>query len=472
MRRNSIAANPVLIGAATTLVVIVAVFLAYNANSGLPFVPTYDLNVQVPNAANLTPGNEVRIGGTRVGVIDKIDVATKKNGQDYAILHTKLETSVKPLPEDSTVLIRPRSSLGLKYLQIAKGTGTEGFPDGGTIPLRQARPEPVEFDQFVSMFSAPTRVASRVNLTEFGNAFSGRGQDLNRAIEDAPTLVRNLIPVMANLADRRTRLGELFQALGQTAAEVAPVASEQASLFVNLDTTFGAIAKVAEPYVQDSITYGVPAQEAAIATFPEQRVFLANSATLFEKLIPGVEALRQAAPNLSKAVVIGTPQLQRSVKFNQALIPTFEAIQTFSEDPLTNLGVLDLTSALNELNPTLSYFTPSQTVCQYPSLLLRNGADLLSDTTSVGTAQRFEVISAPVGPNSESGPSTAPANGGGTVPKEIEANFLHSNTYPHTAAPGQPHECEAGREVYKKGTQVIGNPPGNQGTEIYVEKTQ
>jgi hypothetical protein len=42
-RRNSIAANPVLIGAATTLVVIVAVFLAYNANNGLPFVPTYAL---------------------------------------------------------------------------------------------------------------------------------------------------------------------------------------------------------------------------------------------------------------------------------------------------------------------------------------------------------------------------------------------------------------------------------------------
>ena len=40
---SSIAANPVLIGAATTLVVIVGVFLAYNANNGLPFVPTYDL---------------------------------------------------------------------------------------------------------------------------------------------------------------------------------------------------------------------------------------------------------------------------------------------------------------------------------------------------------------------------------------------------------------------------------------------
>jgi len=70
MRRRgsaSIAANPVLIGAATTLVVIVAVFLAYNANSGLPFVPTYELKTRVPNAANLVKGNDVRVGGTRVG---------------------------------------------------------------------------------------------------------------------------------------------------------------------------------------------------------------------------------------------------------------------------------------------------------------------------------------------------------------------------------------------------------------------
>ena len=41
-----------LIGAATVLVVIVAVFLAYNANNGLPFVPTYQIRVEVPNAPN------------------------------------------------------------------------------------------------------------------------------------------------------------------------------------------------------------------------------------------------------------------------------------------------------------------------------------------------------------------------------------------------------------------------------------
>ena len=63
---NSIVANPVLVGAVTTLVVVVAVFLAYNANSGLPFVPTTELKFQVSSGANLLPGNDVREGGTMV----------------------------------------------------------------------------------------------------------------------------------------------------------------------------------------------------------------------------------------------------------------------------------------------------------------------------------------------------------------------------------------------------------------------
>src|SRR5436190_21874564 len=119
MRRRgsaSIAANPVLIGAATTLVVIVAVFLAYNANNGLPFVPTYSLKVDVPSAANLVKGNEVRVGGTRVGIVDEITPVRNRDGSVTARLGLKLQTTVKPLPDDSTVLVRPRSALGLKYV--------------------------------------------------------------------------------------------------------------------------------------------------------------------------------------------------------------------------------------------------------------------------------------------------------------------------------------------------------------------
>ena len=62
----------------TVLCAVVAVFLSYNANNGLPFVPTYDVTVQVPDAAGLVRGNEVRIGGKRVGVIEEINASTRR----------------------------------------------------------------------------------------------------------------------------------------------------------------------------------------------------------------------------------------------------------------------------------------------------------------------------------------------------------------------------------------------------------
>src|SRR5947209_14777184 len=101
----SIFGSPVLVGSLTVLIVIVAVFLAYNANSGLPFVPTYEVKAQVPNAAGLVVGNDVRIGGTRVGAVTDIAPQAHRDGAVTALLTMKLETSIKPLPVDSTVLI-------------------------------------------------------------------------------------------------------------------------------------------------------------------------------------------------------------------------------------------------------------------------------------------------------------------------------------------------------------------------------
>ena len=467
---SSIAANPVLIGAATTLVTIVAVFLAYNANNGLPFVPIYELKADVPSANNLVKGNEVRIGGSRVGVVSEIKPRRHKDGSVTALLTMKLQTNVKPLPKDSTLIVRPRSALGLKYVEItlgrrktADGKQTPGFRDGDTVPLANAKPAPVEIDQVFNIFDEPTRQASQTNLLEFGNALAGRGASLNEAISVFPSLLENLYKVMRNLSAPETNLRNFFRSLGATAAEVAPVAEQQASLFVNLDTTFRALAEVARPFIQDSISEGPPTLDEAIRDFPFQRIFLANNEGLFRELRPGIRALRRAAPDLASALRVGTPTLIRSQILNRRLIPLFQALDRFANDPQVPLGVRELTQLANSLNPTVAFLTPAQTVCNYATLWFRNVSSLLSEGDANGTWQRFIVVVAPSGPNNEGGPSSAPANG------PSAENHVHANPYPNTASPGQTVECEAAREKYAAGQTVLTNPPGNQGTST--EKT-
>jgi virulence factor Mce-like protein len=461
----ALTASPVLVGAVTLLVTIVAVFLSYNANSGLPFVPTYDLKANLPNASQLVKGFEVRIGGARVGFISKIEPKKREDGSTYAQVTMKLDKEIEPIPADSTLLVRPRSAIGLKYIELTPGEGQAGLRAGSTIPVRQARPEVVELDDLFNMFDAKARVGSRNSLEGYGGGLAGRGRDINLALEQFVPLLENLEPVARNLSSPQTRLDRFFRSLGRAAEEVAPVAEEQASLFVNLDTSFTALASVARPYLQETISEGPISEEVAIRDFPLQRPFIRNNTALFRELRPGVAVLPSAAPVLADAFEIGTNVLPKTIPMNEDLADVFDTLADFSEDPTVQAGINQLTRLASSLKPTLNFIAPVQTTCNYATLLFRNAASLFSDGDSNGNWQRFIIVSAPTergtlvtGPNNESGPSDAPANGPTTE------NHLHFNPYPNTASPGQTRECEAGNERYAAGRTVLTNPPGNQGT--------
>ena len=300
-RGASVAGNPVLIGAATVLVVIVAVFLSYNANAGLPFVPTYQLKVEVPSAANLVQGNEVRIGGARVGAVDTITTRRLEDGRASRVIGMKLERAVDPLPKDSTMIVRPQSVLGLKYVEITRGSSDEGYQDGDTIPLSASKPAEVEFDEFVNTFDDDTRAAIQENLSGFGDAFAGRGASLNEAIGVLPALLRDLLPVARNLADpdtglallprarrrradRRARGRDAGRAVREPRHDVHRARRGGAAVHPGLDHRGAARARRGDPLVPHPAA--VPAQHRG--PVPELR--------------PGVRALRTAAPDLADAL--------------------------------------------------------------------------------------------------------------------------------------------------------------------------
>lgn len=453
--RGSIAGNPVLIGAATVLIVLVAVFLSYNANRGLPFVPTYKVKVEVPNAAQLVVGNDVKIGGSRIGAVTQIKPRTLDDGRVIAVLELTLDRDAGPLPSDSTVLIRSRSALGLKYVEVTRGRSDEPLAEGGTLRLAQAR-LPVELDEFLNMFDEDTRAASQANLEGFGTALAGRGQSINTAIGAFRPLLRDVIPVMRNLAAPETGLGTFVSELSDAAAIVAPAAETQASLFRNLDATMAALNEVARPYIQDAIERGKPALDAGIESLPRQRPFLRNSQALMRDLQPGARALGRAAPELSQALAAGIETLPETPPFNRRLDSLLQEVKAFADDPLVPRGLQHTTELVNSLRPTLDYVAPAQTVCNYATLFFRNIASLLSEGDRNGTWQRFIIVAPPAGPNNEGGPASGPADG------PTEANHLHTNPYPNTAAPGQPRECEAGNEPYLRGRTVTSNVPGTQ----------
>jgi ABC-type transporter Mla subunit MlaD len=457
---QGVASSPILVGAVTVLVVIVAVFLAYNANNGLPFVSTYNLRAKVPNADALVKGNEVRIGGVRVGIVKTVVPIQEADGRVAAELDLRLDKSAEPLPVDSTIMIRPKSALGLKYLQVTPGDSSKGFEAGDTIPLEAARPEPIDIDEFFDMFDEPTRKAIQRNQAGFGNALAGRGVSINEAFGSLRSLVVHAQPALATIIAPSSNFGGFWRALENLSATVAPVAEEQASMFVALDRTFAAFARVSRPYIQETISKSPPTLDAANADLPVLRPFLHSSEQFFAALKPGTKALAEKSPVIADALHAGVPVLNASPVLNNQLPPTAQALVDFQESSGVFNG-LDLLIDTNRLlKPSLRFIAPAQTSCNYVTLAFQNLANANSQGNEYGKWLNFISFEPPEGPNSESGPSSAPANGGGPGLK----NHLHFNPFPNTEAPGQRPGCEAGNEKYVSGQTVIGQAPELWGT--------
>src|SRR5688572_6216630 len=197
MRRGTrqLGASPVLIGAVTVMVAIVAVFISYSANNGLPFVPTYKLKAEMPNGAKLVKGNEVRAGGFRVGIVEDIKSARRTvDGKERAIavLDLRLDKKIEPLSVDSTLLVRPQSALGLKYVELIPGRSKKTYQDGGTIPLSRASANAPELEDVLSMFPPQTRDDARKSLEGFGSSIAGRGPAINTTIRELEPFTRFL----------------------------------------------------------------------------------------------------------------------------------------------------------------------------------------------------------------------------------------------------------------------------------------
>jgi|CZKG01.1.fsa_nt_gi virulence factor Mce-like protein len=465
-RRNSLAASPLLIGAVTTLIVLVAVFLSYNANNGLPFVPTYNIKVELPEGAGLQPSNQVRIAGTRVGAVSSLSIHQDPHtGRVSAIANLKLEKKFERLPADTKAIVQSVSAIGLKYLELEKGSSSRTIKAGQTIPVSQTT-EPVNIDELFNMFDKKTRTAIKQNTNNFGDGLAGRGLGLNNTIAELRPLVTHGVPVLHNLAQPSTGLRELFIALDRAASQTAAVTELNAAGWRDTDTFFKAFASVT-PSLEAATEGGPASLRQATHSLPYEAPFIEKATEFMHLLRPSAAALRTVAPPLGHAFAEGAVNLKAATALNSRLAESSQALQAFAENPVVSLGLEDLTQTLEVGNPLLAGIAPEQSVCNYLTLAFRNFASLESENVGVGTLARAGVVLAPNGPNNEGYPASAPANGPSPEHEAITdklipdtgKNHLHANPYPNVAGPGQPQVCEAGNETYVAGKAVIGNVP-------------
>ncbi len=475
-RTVSVAANPVLIGAVTTLVVAIAVFLAYNANAGLPFVPTYQFKVDVPDAARLVEGNDVREGGYRVGQVTKIEPVRKSDGDTGAELTVQLDNSAGPIPKDSGIEVRPRSALGLKYLELMRGSSPVELQEGATVTATQAAIPP-EFDDLFNVFDEKTRANIETNLEEFGGAFAGRGESINRALAAFPELLRDLVPVMRTLSDPDTQLVRMLSELNDAARVAAPLAGTFSRGFTHGADVFEAFSRDPEA-LKATISESPPTLDEGLRSLPAQRPFLRRLAAISDDVRGTAREVRRSVPALNRALAAGIPVLRRTPRLNRDLTTALRALRSLSRSPTTNLALDGLRATFATLTPTLRFVGPHITVCNYWNSWWTFLADHLSEEDATGTLQRIQVKTAPRQTNGLAAfGATEPANGEGGDPvtgaAEGDPAHLHNQQYGRAVDEQGNADCESGQRGYPERLAAQAPPnfkiaidartPGNQG---------
>ena len=274
----------------------------------------------------------------------------------------KLDKTVEPLATDTTIKVRPRSALGLKYVELTPGKGKSEYTAGDTVPLRNAT-EGLELEDVFSTLDEETRENSRLAGGLRRRVRRARQLDQLRdpgaqpvlqepaAGDDQPQRPRH--PARPVLPPARPHVGP-----GR------PVASVQADLFSNMATTFEAISR--DPgALQATIEKSPSTLDASISSFRVQRPFLADFADLSRRLHPAVNELPRSLPAINRAFRVGTPILPRTVDLNNRTRRALLELEDLFENPNTLLTIRDLQTTLAVTRPALEFVAPYQTVCNY-----------------------------------------------------------------------------------------------------------
>jgi ABC-type transporter Mla subunit MlaD len=195
-------------------------YIGFNAPNSIPGRGYYNLKAQFDDADNIAPHGQVRIGGKIVG-----QVLRPRIEDGLAVVDLQIDPEYEPLRSDTVVEVRPRSAVGVRYVDIKAGESGRPLGEGEMIPAAQTKATR-PLDEVLGTFDPETRVRTQMFLREFGTGLAGRGEDLNDTIREAPDTLRGVDSVLGEIADRDDAAGNLVRG-GATAATAADPVREQ-----------------------------------------------------------------------------------------------------------------------------------------------------------------------------------------------------------------------------------------------------
>lgn len=207
----------VVVGLAGIFGLIGMIALGYNSPNNIPGRSYYNLEARFRDAGNLSSHYDVRLGGRRIG-----QVLHPRVDKGVAVFDLQLSGDLR-LRSDTRLRVRPRSLLGVRYVDVTPGTRGRILKEGEAIPASQTTAPRVELDDVLGVFDHSTRRRAGQLLRELGGGLGGRGEEASAAIGSAPGALRDIGAVSRAITARPGAAGELVRSADTLTAALDPV---------------------------------------------------------------------------------------------------------------------------------------------------------------------------------------------------------------------------------------------------------
>ena len=224
-----------LAGALVFGIILVLLYVTFQAQTGLPFRPTTLVKAEFTDVHSLRVNDDVRQNSRRIGRVSSEDV----DGNN-ALITMEIDGH-EPVYANATAQVFDISALATKFIELNPGTPDSGPLGGRTIQAKVTTPSS-DLDQVLNIFDPTTITAAQTTLRNFGGGFAGHGQDFHDFVNTAPTLLTSLGTVSTDLASPQFDMPDVLRSADQLSTSLHGREAQITSLEQQTDKTMQAFS--------------------------------------------------------------------------------------------------------------------------------------------------------------------------------------------------------------------------------------
>jgi phospholipid/cholesterol/gamma-HCH transport system substrate-binding protein len=309
---------------------------------------SYEVNLVMPSAAQLSERTPVWVNGHHAGQVTNLAV---KDGK--AVVTVEIDDDFAPLHDGTTSRVEWVSAVGERVLTVYPGkSGNAQIPEGAFVETKSRQ---VEVDQVLATLDAPTRKRLTSLFAELNKTVGGHEADLKATIEGAAGTVGALGEVLRAVGDDGPAIRSLVRQLSNLTGLAASRRGDIADTVHNLNLLSAAVAGQ-QTSLSQTLDRLPEVLRTARGTLGKVPAASTETVGLLEDLKPATALLPGVGANLAPTLV----DLRPTVAELRPLLGAADLLlqQTPGLLDSTHQVLPTFTDFVRDLGPALSFLRP------------------------------------------------------------------------------------------------------------------